>query len=120
MGVQPLKDPEGEIRAESLAKAKILANQYASVQTDDSTDPMAESAPEGPQAYPDIGELTITVQGVEALLRKLNPSKATGPDEIPGRLLQELACQSLPQQSPTCSVYHSTLESFPPSGKLLG
>ena len=46
-------------------------------------DPNANAKPCGEQAFPDIGELTITVKGVEALLKKLNPSKATGPDEIP-------------------------------------
>ena len=96
VGVQPLKDQEGNIRAESIVKAQLLAKQYASVQTDDATDPNADAKPEGEQAFPDIGELNITVKGVEALLKKLNPSKATGPDEIPGRLLQELASELAP------------------------
>ena len=96
VGVQPLKDSDGAIRAESVTKAKLLAKQYASVQTDDATDPCADACPEGDPIAPDIGELTISVEGVEKLLRNINPCKATGPDGVPGRLLKELAAELAP------------------------
>ena len=37
--------------------------------------------------YPSIGNLSITLKGVQKLLEKINISKAAGPDLIPGRML---------------------------------
>ena len=37
--------------------------------------------------YPSIGNLSITLNGVQKLLEKINISKAAGPDLIPGRML---------------------------------
>ena len=41
-------------------------------------------------------DLTINIEGVEKLLSGLNPSKASGPDEIPCRLLKELSHELAP------------------------
>ena len=41
--------------------------------------------------YPSIGNLSITLKGVQKLLGKINISKAAGPDLIPGRMLNMLA-----------------------------
>jgi len=35
-------------------------------------------------------DITITPEGVYALLSKLDPHKASGPDNIPARVLKEL------------------------------
>ena len=45
---------------------------------------------EGP-SYPPQYPLHVTEAGVHKLLKNLNPGKASGPDEIPTRLLKELA-----------------------------
>ena len=37
--------------------------------------------------YPNMGHIDVTVNGVTKLLKKLNPHKAVGPDEIPAWLL---------------------------------
>ena len=50
---------------------------------------------EGP-AYPPHPELDVTDAGVHKLLNNLNPGKASGPDEIPTRLLKELADEITP------------------------
>ena len=44
--------------------------------------------------YPSIGNLSITLKGVQTLLEKINISKAAGPDLIPGRMLNMLAAVS--------------------------
>ncbi len=55
-------------------------------------DEQADNMPDlGPSLYPDMGHIDVTVNGVTKLLKKLNPHKAAGPDEIPARLLRELA-----------------------------
>jgi len=41
--------------------------------------------------YPNMTHINIKTEGVEKLLKNLDPSKATGPDEIPARILNEFA-----------------------------
>ena len=41
-------------------------------------------------------DITVTPPGIEKLLSKLDPSKASGPDEIKPRLLKELAHEISP------------------------
>jgi hypothetical protein len=36
-------------------------------------------------------EITVSIEGVQKLLQKLNPQKACGPDQIPARILRDLA-----------------------------
>jgi hypothetical protein len=36
--------------------------------------------------------ITISNQGVRKLLDKINPNRATGPDQICGKVLKELSC----------------------------
>ena len=51
-------------------------------------------------------EITITVNGVEGLLKGLNPNKASGPDEISPRLLKELHVELAPILT---KIYRSSL-----------
>ena len=44
----------------------------------------------------DISQLKITEPGVEKLLGKLNPRKASGPDNIPNLILKELSAELAP------------------------
>ena len=46
--------------------------------------------------HPPIEEITITEPGVFALLSQTDPNKAGGPDNIPARILKELAYQLTP------------------------
>lgn len=91
-GIAPLKE-NGVIHTESKEKADILNRQFQSVFTQPSGDP-TPNLPGRP--FPHIPPLTIGVEGVEKLLKGLNASKAAGPDEIPCRVLQELAHEVAP------------------------
>ena len=50
----------------------------------------------GDSPYPDLPEITIHPDGVRKLLHNINPHKATGPDNIPGQLLKEVAQEVTP------------------------
>ena len=40
-------------------------------------------------SYPSMSDIVVEPYGVEKLLSKVKPSKASGPDEIPCRVLKE-------------------------------
>ena len=48
-----------------------------------------------PQA-PAINDLEITTNGVQKLMKNLDPFKASGPDKVPPYILKELADQMTP------------------------
>ena len=50
----------------------------------------------GPSPHPTVQHIQVTENGVAKLLAGLNPHKASGPDQIPGRLLKELARELAP------------------------
>ena len=74
--------------SDSSSKSEILNKQFQSVFTKKST--TATPRLFG-NKYPSIGNLSITLKGVQKLLEKINISKAAGPDLIPGRMLNMLA-----------------------------
>ena len=94
IGVSPLKE-DGKLHVTAQKKCEILAAQFRSVFTDDKNDPQSDVLLHGP-AYPPVEELIIRDEGVAKLLADINPSKASGPDEIPCRLLKELAQELAP------------------------
>ena len=99
MGVSPLKKNgqsrrAGEVHTDSTTKCNILADQFKSVFTKDANDTHRATQLYGP-SYPQISELIIQ-EGVRKLLAGINPSKASGPDEIPCRLLRELSDELAP------------------------
>ena len=49
-----------------------------------------------PSVYPDIPFLEIGIDGVVKQLKNLNHNKATGPDELPARVLKETAAEIAP------------------------
>ena len=84
--------------SDSSSKSEILNKQFQSVFTKKST--TATPRLFG-NKYPSIGNLSITLKGVQKLLEKINISKAAGPDLIPGRMLNMLA----PRVSTDCACY---------------
>ena len=88
-GVAPLCGPRGAIYTGSKDKANILNQQFCLVYNKEE-DP--SSLPDlGTSSFPRIGRIEVTTNGVIKLLKKINPHKATGPDNIPACLLKELA-----------------------------
>ena len=69
-------------------KAKILSEQYSSVFKRDTKKRMPPIS--GPR-YRSMPRIKISVNGVETLLKKLNPKKAVGPDRVPTNLLKDHA-----------------------------
>ena len=91
-GISSLKF-NGLMYSDSSSKREILNKQFQSVFTIKST----TSTPRlFGNKYPSIGNLSITLKGVQKLLEKINISKAAGPDLIPGRMLNMLAPELAP------------------------
>ena len=97
IGVAPLKEGP-ELHSDSTSKARILLKQFCSVFTkpDNSPQPTMPGHP-----FPDIEPITIETKGIEKLLKNLNASKASGPDDIPTRILKTCAESIAP--SLTCA-----------------
>ena len=63
-------------------KVEILNRQYFSVFTPENTD---EELPPLNSNFQSMTEIKVTILGTEKLLKNLDPTKATGPDQIPAR-----------------------------------
>ena len=59
------------------------------------------------EPIPNIAQLSVEVEGVLSLLTNIDPHKATGPDNIPPRLLRETAYQMAPLLS---FIFQSSLD----------
>ena len=91
-GISALKS-NGNVHTDSKTKGEILNTQFQSV----FTQPTGEEIPQLPGTpFPPIDDLHISEHGVFLLLDKIDVSKASGPDQIPGRLLQTLAREISP------------------------
>ena len=90
-GVSSLKTGNATLTS-SEAKVNTLNTQFYSVFTqEDSVIP-----PMPPSTYPNIGIVIFSVEGIQALLVKLQPKKSCGPDDIPSWLLKECADEIAP------------------------
>ena len=91
-GIAPLRR-DGLLQNDSKTKATMLNQQFTSVFTEEDPNniPKMEGCP-----YPSMATFNIDSEGVHKLLRNLQPHKATGPDAIPTRLLQEFASELSP------------------------
>ena len=70
-------------------KANKLNNHFKSVFTNE----QLHIPSKGPSKFPSIQTLDIGVNGVRKQLEALKPHKASGPDEIPARVLKETASE---------------------------
>jgi len=84
-GIAPLKT-DGCLYSDSQSKADIRNRQFSSVFTRENTIdiPVLPGV-----SYPSMSDIVVEPYGVEKLLSKVKPSKASGPDEIPCRVLKE-------------------------------
>lgn len=92
-GVAPLKK-SGLVHSDPAAKANILNEQFCSVFKFNAED-LANMLDMGDSLYPDRLVIIGTTNGIQKLLKKLNPCKAAKPHNISchllGTVVQELA-----------------------------
>ena len=91
-GVSP-PNVANNIISSAKEKAEALNHQFCSVFTKENQTDIPDL---GSSKVPDIGNLTITTEGVEKLLFALNPHKASGPDGITARVLKSCSASIAP------------------------
>ena len=95
-GVSPLRK-NGILIDDTKQKAEILNEQYHSVFT---VDNIGEKIPTLSDNYHNMPHINIKTEGVEKMMKNLDPSKVSGPDEIPARILKEYAHEFAPLLAP--------------------
>ncbi|KAI8496818.1 scavenger receptor [Branchiostoma belcheri] len=92
VGVTPLK-VGNTIISDSGKKAEVLSSQFKSVFTEEDTTDMPSL---GQPCTPPMEHIVVSTDGVEKMLQGLNPSKASGPDQIPPWFLKLTASEIAP------------------------
>ncbi|KAI8506615.1 hypothetical protein Bbelb_160420 [Branchiostoma belcheri] len=92
VGVAPLK-VGNTIISDSGKKAEVLSSQFKSVFTEEDTTDMPSL---GQPCTPPMEHIVFSTDGVEKMLQGLNPSKASGPDQIPPWFLKLTASEIAP------------------------
>ena len=87
---------DGTLHSDPAKKASLLNNQFTSVFTAEDVDNTPDL---GPSPHPEVPHFNIGSTGVQKLLENIKPHKATGPDDIPARLLKEGARELAPALS---------------------
>ena len=87
-GIGDLKNENGEWISDDHEKANELNSFFSLVFTKNENDSMPEFQPDINSSVCDI---TVTKTKVESMLKLLNVSKSTGPDEFHPRFLKETA-----------------------------
>ena len=47
----------------------------------------------GPSPHPSMRDIKVSTSGIQKLLEQVKPNKASGPDQIPARVLKECASE---------------------------
>jgi hypothetical protein len=92
--INELIDSDGNITTDDQGKADILNNHFASIFTEEDLSDIP-SMPIKPNLKL-LEDITITTEGIIKHLKRLNISKAAGPDGINARLLRETSEQIAP------------------------
>ena len=104
IGVSPLKSNGQLLKNESKGKVDILINQFKSVFTREENKTLLKTTKHISRSIPD---LEIRSEGIEKLLKNINSFKASGPDNIPNRILKECAKQLAPGLT---SIYQKSID----------
>ena len=110
VGVAPLRK-DGRLSAIPREQANILNQQFLKAFSEGRTytaDEFSKKCNLPPVDHPIIDNVTISVQGVQKLLRGLQPGKAPGPDNISPRVLKELSDEIAPILT---TIYQSSIQS---------
>lgn len=89
-GIPTLNTKSGIPATSDTTKANTLNGQFQSVFTDEDT----KNIPITSKLYPDMPDITFGVEGVIKQFQNINPSKSSGPDQLPARYLKETAMES--------------------------
>ena len=92
IGIPPLRN-DSKLYASDKDKAECLNSYFQSVFTKEQNQ---QAHMNGPSPYAKIGHLHVHRPGVEKQLLQLNPTKASGPDELSPRLLKLIAHEIAP------------------------
>ena len=97
----------GILYHDSKTKAELLNHQFKSVFTmDDDTDHLPTmSHPK----YPNIENITISIEGVEKLLDNVNIHRASGPDKVPNIILKTYSKEISPALA---IIFQQSLDTF--------
>lgn len=102
--IPPLNRPDGSTAASSKDKASLLAEFFAKKM---SVDDPRRSPPHIPQeTCHTVTSVPVSQEQVERLLKEVDVSKATGPDDISPRVLKQCAREL---SSPLSTVFESCL-----------
>ena len=85
-GIAPLKGQDSKTHNDNETKANILNTYFAS----SFSTPGNKDISINLNAIENIGNINVDERGINKLLTNLKTNKASGPDEIPARLLKEL------------------------------
>ena len=94
----------GNHHVTDATKAEALSSQFSSAFT---VEPESGIPSLGPSPYPDISDIIFTQNGISKLLLNIRPCKAAGPDELPARVLKELANEI---SAPLTFLYQQSFE----------
>ena len=104
-GIEDLKKPDGSIASSDREKANLLSDFFASVFVEEDCSVIPGLVPQWDG--PSLVTVEVDPQLVERKLLCLKTSTSPGPDQIPSRVLRELA---VPLSRPVCSLFRKSLE----------
>jgi hypothetical protein len=90
-GIQPLR-LDGRLFSDDVTKSEILSTQFQSVFSTNNCKPKLLPL----LKYPRIAVLEISQNGITKLLKEINVTSASGPDDISNRVLQHCASELSP------------------------
>jgi len=93
VGIAPLRE-HGRLITDCKGRAEILLKQFQSVFTKDDVNQQQPNLTN--RVNVDLPDLVIREEGILKLLKNINIHKASGPDEIPNRVLQTCASEIAP------------------------
>ena len=83
---------ESHACTDDKSKAEALNNYFKSVFTKEDIESLPNLAdPSSEDLFPNISDITFSVEGICQLLSNFDTNKASGPDEIPSFILKEFA-----------------------------
>ena len=106
-GIGTLKNENGETISTDKGKANVLNNFFSSVFTKEDRSNLPEVDRDSKSKGNRLTDIDIDVETVKKKLRELDVSKAQGPDQLPARVLKEIANEI---SEPLTKLFKLTLE----------